>query len=320
MNHTKTIDQVTPRPDTADKVQPCTAAAGDDRYAVAAKALGLSTSHISPRGLDAHRAFAAEIAVGGQVLSLKGRKHPGTPPPERASRGAASTLSKASRKRLLRKLASIDHDKLKCMPLFVTLTYPGQYTDDHKQWKRHLDNICKRLQRRYPAAAIVWKLEPQQRGAPHFHLLLFNVPWVDYQWIAQGWYEVVGSNDPKHLAAGTEIRRVRSWRGVLSYAAKYVAKVHEDLPPGWENIGRIWGIRGAKNLPILIVRFVIGHHEFFSLRRQIRKLMKSRGFIVRHYNRDDGLTVYTSWQTIVLFIRSVISFSCRDPKYPATSS
>lgn len=303
MQHTTTHIDMDTAPEPADKVHACTAVEGGDRFAAAAAALGLSTSHISPRGSLCHKTFAAEVAVGGQVLSLKGRKHPGTAPPPGASRGVVSTLSKRSRKRLLRKLASIDHDKLHCMPLFVTLTYPGTWPADPKQWKRDLDNICKRLQRRFPNAAIVWKLEPQQRGAPHFHLLLFNVPWLDRDWIAQAWYDVVGSNDPNHLLAGTEVRRVRSWRGVLSYAAKYVAKVNEELPTGWENVGRIWGIRGAKNLPITIVRFMIGHREFFQLRRQLRKLMKARGFRVRHYGRDDGLTALMGWNSIVKLLK-----------------
>lgn len=300
MKHTTPTKTAPPTPQPAGKVLATAAAGGPARLE---EALGLSTGHISPRGSEARKSFAVEVAVGGAVLSVKGRKTADSPPPPESSRGLVSTLSKGSRKRLLRKLAGIDHAKLKCKPLFLTFTYPAEWPGDPKRWKRDLDTMCKRIRRRFPKSSIVWKLEPQKRGAPHYHVLLFNVPWVDRQWLAQAWYEVVGSNDPKHLAAGTEVRAVRSWRGVLSYAAKYVAKVETDLPPGWENVGRIWGIRGVKHLPITIVRFVVGHREFFIVRRWLRHLLKARGFRVRHICRDDGLTAFADWGDIVKLLR-----------------
>lgn len=291
-----------PSPKPAGKVRNRTAAAGVDQLA---QSLGLSTSHISPRGSEARKFFAVEVAVGGAVLSAKGRKTTDSPPPPESSRGVVSTISKASRKRLLRKLASIDHRELVCKPLFLTFTYPAEWPGDPKRWKRDLDTLCKRIQRRFPIAAIVWKLEPQKRGAPHYHVLLFNVPWVDRHWLAQAWYEVVASNDPKHLAAGTEVRAIRSWRGVLSYAAKYVVKAAGDLPEGWDNVGRIWGIRGVKHLPINLVRFAIGSRKFYCLRRWLRHLLKARGFRVRHIGRDDGLTVFTDWESSIRMLRAL---------------
>lgn len=76
--------------------------------------------------------------------------------------------------------------------------------------------------------------------APHFHLLVWNVDYKNLrEWIPQNWYEVVGSGDEKHLAAGTRVERVRSSRGVLFYTAKYICKSDSYVMAGW---GRYWGV------------------------------------------------------------------------------
>jgi hypothetical protein len=57
-------------------------------------------------------------------------------------------------------------------------------------WKNHLELFFKRLKRRFPQSCAIWKLEFQTRKsganqgkiAPHFHLLLWGVPWeFDFQ-------------------------------------------------------------------------------------------------------------------------------------------
>jgi len=170
-------------------------------------------------------------------------------------RGRIRGFSAAARSRLMRLLARLHPDAL---PLFVTLTYPGEWSGDPRRWKRDLDAFLKRLCRRYPDCSGVWKLEPQKRGAPHFHLLVFGVPWISADWLSRVWWEVVGSGDEAHLRAGTRVERVRTRNGVFRYAAKYLGKTMDvqDLPACWENPGRWWGVWGRDRLPWASVSWV----------------------------------------------------------------
>jgi len=74
------------------------------------------------------------------------------------------------------------------------------------------------------------ELEYQQR-APHFHLVVMGVPFLARQWLSRAWYQIVGSDDPRHLRAGTQVQRCKSTRKAhQSYAAKYVAKISTCAP------------------------------------------------------------------------------------------
>ena len=184
-------------------------------------------------------------------------------------------FSYQSHKRLMVFLNTIARD---CpLPLFLTLTYPGEYVLDHTEWKRHLKNFAQWMRDRYPAASFCWKLEPQKRGAPHYHLMLWGLSFLPWQTLAVRWCEIVTGvdlNAPQswskgaagcaefrafvekvaithpqivdHLQAGTECRRVRSRNGVKCYAGKkYMGKEVE----GMHGVGRFWGVHNRKALP-----------------------------------------------------------------------
>lgn len=191
--------------------------------------LGLSSAHISPGEFT--------IYPNGHLMTV-GIPHPENIRVGGGKRGRA-TFSKASRRRLLHKCAKTDK---RCVPLLVTLTYPKEFPIDAEIWKKHLDNFAKRFFRKYPNAGLAWKLEPQQRGAPHFHLLVWNVPfaWL-YAFTARNWYEVVGSGDEKHLRAGTRVEIARTSKGAKTYFAKYIGKSNNEFQ---REVGRYWGFRG----------------------------------------------------------------------------
>ena len=163
-------------------------------------------------------------------------------------RGKVTSFSKASRWRMMQKIAKVRNAVL---PHFLTLTYPGDYSHDSAEWKRDLDTFFKRLRRMFPGAAAVWKLEPQKRGAPHFHLLVWGVKrWFLDVWAKEAWYEVVGSDDARHLVHGTKTEEIRTWRGVKSYVSKYLGKMPDTTEvEGWDYPGRWWGVFAADNLP-----------------------------------------------------------------------
>lgn len=270
-----------------------------------AHVLGLSTAHISPRGNATGSKYACQVAVGGALMSVHGRRLSDRAHQSSGIRGEVQGFSNGSRRRLMRKIASVDREAVGDTPIFVTLTYPGEWPADPQEWKKHLDTFGKRLLRRYPAACAIWKLEPQKRGAPHFHLIVLNVPHVDKHWLAHAWYEIVDSGDVRHLRAGTRVESIRTWRGCMAYASKYTAKVIEELPPGWERVGRMWGIIGRKNLPISVVRFEVTKPQFLAIRDFLWDVVGGPppGWI---QFADDGMTAIIDWDEGSEILKAII--------------
>lgn len=190
-------------------------------------------------------------------------------------RSYVSGFSGASRLRLMRLLATLRRD---CVPIFITLTYPSSWPNTPKEWKRHLDTLAKRLRRRFPDCAMVWKLEAQRRGAPHFHCLLYGVYKIpdDFRtWLSLSWYEIVASGDERHLRAGSRIEYLRSYRGAMSYAAKYMDKTVDELPEEWGRPGRFWGVTGREYLPVgEVIQVPLSWSESVTLQRWVRRYAK----------------------------------------------
>ena len=197
------------------------------------------------------------------------------------ARGRVVGFSRGSRSRLMQRMASLPRERL-CMPWFVTLTYPAVYPDDPAVWTAHRRAFLRRLYYEYGTCAVIWRLEPQRRGAPHFHLMVFSdkpmaIPltgrpglwWGD---LSQWWYDIVGSNDPWHAIHGVrDVQRVRSWNGVMSYASKYLAKESEIKLPG-----RQWGIEYKALLLIRLVRITMPSKAWYACRRALFALERAR--------------------------------------------
>lgn len=192
-----------------------------------------------------------QVWEGGSLLSVEREKTPNREQVGGGKRGTITGFSPASRRNLLRKIAMLQRD---VKPFFVTLTYPKEYSKNPEVWKNQLKAWKARLERQYPESAFVWRLELQERGAPHYHLLVYGVHDTTpsfREWLATAWYEVVGSGDAKHLSAGTGASKIRSFRGVMAYTSKELAKVTQavlssDYPNG---VGRWWGIYNRNNMP-----------------------------------------------------------------------
>lgn len=157
-------------------------------------------------------------------------------------RGAVRGFSAASRCRLIRRLGSIRRAVL-AEGLWIDLTYPDNMRDGKKA-HRHLRAFLKRMLRAWGKdwkLAGIWKRETQERGAIHFHLMVWGAPYIPHGWIAEAWYEIVGSGNPDHLKAGTSVSRVKTAKRAAIYASKYQSKEVEE---GEEIEGRWWGMFG----------------------------------------------------------------------------
>jgi len=94
---------------------------------------------------------------------------PGWEPYEGDARGKRGRISGFTRKSRLGFLSTVTKlDRKADLPKFVTLTYPGEYPEQFQDWKSDLHYFAIYLSRRYPGAAFLWTLEPQERRAPHF--------------------------------------------------------------------------------------------------------------------------------------------------------
>src|SRR5206468_12329843 len=105
-------------------------------------------------------------------------------------------------------------------------------------------------------------------------------------WLARNWYEVVDSEDKKHLAAGTSADLIKSQFGIIRYVSGYVSDA-DQTKPGCK-VGRYWGIVGRSNIPWAkenvmklsveqgkLVRRIARHYmQAMNRQRRIRHLAK----------------------------------------------
>jgi hypothetical protein len=204
-------------------------------------------------------------------------------------------FSDASRRNLIQKMAKWNLNDL--YGYFITLTYPRVYAEDWRIWKRDLDTLFKRLERKYPElVGCCWRVEFQRRGAPHFHLIAVcnkacqNLVLFRLQ-IAEMWAEIVtdgylksggdmiayAPEREKHLRAGTGIEAIQGRKQLMAYVSKYLAKVDQaNAPSEW---GRSWGFRNINGeldfSPVEIIE--LDYCEAVQLKRCIRKWLRSRG-------------------------------------------
>lgn len=221
---------------------------------------GLSYSHICTHDVAANigrgRSGVVTVWRGGSLVETV-REPIGVTRERRGGgpRGRVTGFSAASRRRLLKLFGRLRDSSL---PLFLTLTLPDGVAHDGEALKdKYLRRFLARLRRRFPGAALVWRMEVKARKSgeqigeqvPHVHAVLWGVPMAPglREWVSLAWYEAVGSGDPKHLRAGTQVQAARSSRQVKGYASKLYAAKADDCELAEH--GRAWGIFARERLP-----------------------------------------------------------------------
>jgi len=194
-------------------------------------------------------------------------------------------FSNASRYRLLKVIGKVKRDSP--LPQFITLTYPYDFPNARES-KHHLNAFIRRLKRRFLNAGLIWKLEPQERGAPHYHILIWGCDLQELKdFVPQAWFEIAGGGDRLHklwhlgkCGNGNQhcVQQVKSFRGVWAYASKYLGKTF--AVEGWKMAGRFWGVVNPEGIPFGEVRSgKVERHEAVQIQRYQRRFshMRSRG-------------------------------------------
>lgn len=266
------------------------------------------TAHISPRRFFGNPSVTyfegaelLKVSYGEKCAAVGGGK-----------RSRIKGFSPASRKRLMRLIAKLSRSAE--LPSFVTLTYPSEFPVPGRS-KKDIDILSKRLKRAFPAAGVIWKLEPQDRGAPHFHMMIWGVEYLTlFKWVVENWYEIAGNGDPKHKKFhlglfGNEpcVSTVRSWDRVKRYASKYLAKTFKGLD--WDWPGRFWGVWGKENLPFAeekivsvsnnwVTRCMRYQKRFMGIRRLKTSRRKQLNSLTSICNVDQWISKLTEVQNV----------------------
>lgn len=202
-----------------------------------------------------------------------------------APRGRVNKFSRASRLRLLRLFSTLGVDHApRAGASFLTLTYPSEFPSPAVA-KNHLRAFLERIRRHFPAASAVWRLEFQRRGAPHFHLVVFGLPFIPKRAIQRVWGSIIG-----YAKVFTRIELIRDRRKLMGYASKYLAKsdggfnidaylhgdkfIHPQTGEITGSVGRWWGVHNRPGLPYcpaIVTTFDGSKSILFQFRRGARK-------------------------------------------------
>jgi hypothetical protein len=192
------------------------------------------------------------IEKQGGVVAAYDPDYQPLPPGKVSKRGVITEMSRKSRRGLLLLLNRMAYDQ---RTSFVTLTFHNTPTvsQSNAAFKRFRAWITAT----YPGAAAVWRREVQpERGAIHFHLLIFNLPFIP-----QNYFQSIWTRCTQEDLSIVDIRRVRSRKHALRYVSKYIAKLPTERgttslelspylqPAEKKSVGRAWGWINAEALP-----------------------------------------------------------------------
>ena len=251
----------------------------DDQPSLLSPQQGCSLS--SPHNLSPSPSVDVTTYVGASLVRIR-FPHPVRRQVGGGRKGKVRGQSPKSQRAMMNFVNSINMERVNAPPLFITLTYPDRFPTENAIWTEHFNHrFHKRLERRFPGAAVIWRKEFKRRKtgenagkwAPHYHLLLFveAEPSQIYEWLSKAWYESCGRICDDHLVSGIRVRHVRSWEGAKRYVAKRPGEVGQ-LEQSMPSPGRSLGKWNASALPIEEQHEQLSYAQGIKLRRVVRKL------------------------------------------------
>lgn len=250
---------------------------------------------------------------GGLVKTSVVNSNPHKKP---AKRGNVKGFSGASRKRLMEKCARVGKVG---KAIFITVTY-GQQFPEWQEAKKHLHVFLQQIRRSFPDAAGFWRYEEQDRGAPHFHFMFFNLPFWQKEKLKKVWGRIIGQKywDRTEFIVRepfTRIELIRTKRKAMRYVAKYIAKNagEKEVTPqshgGFNNpsymneAGRQWGVHNEANMPYgeeMVIRVTISNRDYGRFRAYAEAVWEG----IKKYELWQGWTLFVNdasvWVTLLL--------------------
>lgn len=132
--------------------------------------------------------------------------------------------------------------KVKYKVALATLTFKENMQDDNKA-RKILSQWLEMAKHRFELFNYVWKAEPQERGAIHFHLIL--PIYIPYKELRYTWNRLLKKHGlEQDNANSTDIHAVTNAKNLEAYLAAYMT--NEDKHEGRRPIkGRLWGCSQA---------------------------------------------------------------------------
>lgn len=182
---------------------------------------------------------------------------------KRRVKGICCGLSEQSRRNLHKKLSTIKADAVSYTMAF---TLPADFESilPAEVHRLFCDVLCSRFKAapQFANIGFGWKQELQERGALHYHSLIFGIDGEEakkrvWSWLADQWTRLVCANSSEtdrehhrwwHADRPEAFQLVDNFAG---YFAKYVGK-NEDAPGSIEGVpGRWWGFVNRPAIPFV---------------------------------------------------------------------
>ena len=75
-------------------------------------------------------------------------------------------------------------------------------------------------------------MELQDRGSVHYHLILFNAPYIGKEWLSKNWGNVQRGHGK------TQVEQIRSMRALVWYISTYMASLNDNNLPDLRLYGK----------------------------------------------------------------------------------
>lgn len=168
------------------------------------------------------------------------------------------------------------------------------------------------------APSLLWMLEFQRRGAPHFHLVIFwrREPHKRQvrRWVADTWNRIAEPGDETARRVGTSADPIDTSgdggeQRLIRYLAKYLCKKEQKLPVDPETgdarpTGRMWGLIG--DVPLAEYGTVqVDERTYVQLCRRIRRWGRRSRYLSQVGKRYPGALIFVKAASFLSLLRGL---------------
>lgn len=254
------------------------------------------------------RSFSLEI--------LDSTKKPTTFLPSVHRRGEIKEFSRKSKRRMMLKLSKFNYDFYETK-LFFTCTFHNIYPQTKSETKKYLLSLIKRIERIDKAVAMVWRVEKQKRGAPHFHFILCFPKFYNGKEKSElskklkiSWGDLTFHINKYAYTVASDVRELNSNIKTFNYISKYSSKVDDEKTN--YRLGRIWGIRGnVKEFDE--IQFEVSQYFADELKRLIFNELNTHIKVSREYENYiftyDLVRLIIPYEKILLFLKAAANIT-----------